>query len=223
MKFKTLLLGMLISVCSLALPVLAEVETYTDPFKMIEVVADRTFTRIAKDQKKIEDNPDYLRVVVNEELIPYIDSRYAALRVIGNAADLRNTPREDLVAFVDAFQEYMIATYAGVFTQYRDQKVMIEPASDIGNRKIISVKTRVIDPGKPDINIEFKLRQSKGSDNWLVFDMVAEGISLLDSKRAELSNIIRQQGLKNVTSLLLEKAKTPISNTKDQAEKAEQK
>lgn len=216
MKLKTFLLSLFVSICSLAFSVQAEVKTYTDPFKMIEVVADNTFTRIAKDQKKIEADPDYLRVVVNEELIPYIDSRYAALRVIGNAVDLRNTPREDLIAFVDAFQEYMVATYAGVFTQYKDQKVMIEPASDIGNRKIISIKTRVIDPGKPDINIEFKLRQSKGSDNWLVFDMVAEGISLLDSKRAELSNIIRQQGLQNVTSLLIEKSKAPI-------QKAEQK
>lgn len=216
MKFKSFLLGLFVSICSLAFSVQAEVKTYTDPFKMIEVVADNTFTRIAKDQKKIEANPDYLRVVVNEELIPYIDSRYAALRVIGNTVDLRNTPREDLIAFVDAFQEYMVATYAGVFTQYKDQKVMIEPASDIGNRKIISIKTRVIDPGKPDINIEFKLRQSKGSDNWLVFDMVAEGISLLDSKRAELSNIIRQQGLQNVTNLLVEKSKAPI-------QKAEQK
>lgn len=216
MKLKTFLLSLFVSICSLAFSVQAEVKTYTDPFKMIEVVADNTFTRIAKDQKKIEANPDYLRVVVNEELIPYIDSRYAALRVIGNTVDLRNTPREDLIAFVDAFQEYMVATYAGVFTQYKDQKVMIEPASDIGNRKIISIKTRVIDPGKPDINIEFKLRQSKGSDNWLVFDMVAEGISLLDSKRAELSNIIRQQGLQNVTNLLVEKSKAPI-------QKAEQK
>ena len=216
MKLKTFLLSLFVSICSLAFSVQAEVKTYTDPFKMIEVVADNTFTRIAKDQKKIEADPDYLRVVVNEELIPYIDSRYAALRVIGNTVDLRNTPREDLIAFVDAFQEYMVATYAGVFTQYKDQKVMIEPASDIGNRKIISIKTRVIDPGKPDINIEFKLRQSKGSDNWLVFDMVAEGISLLDSKRAELSNIIRQQGLQNVTSLLIEKSKAPI-------QKAEQK
>ncbi|CAM3674257.1 MlaC/ttg2D family ABC transporter substrate-binding protein [Rheinheimera salexigens] len=216
MKLTTLIMGVLISCCSLVFSAQAEVETYTDPYKMMEVVADKTFSRMAKDKLKVEADPDYLRVIVNEELVPYIDSRYAALRVIGNSADLRNMPREDLLAFVDAFQEYMVATYAGVFTQYTDQKVMIEPASDIGNQKIISIKTRVIDPGKPDINIEFKLRRGKNSDTWLVFDMVAEGISLLDSKRAELSNIIRQQGLPSVTSLLLEKAKAPI-------QKAEQK
>lgn len=190
----------------------AEVVTFTDPYKMMEVLADNTFSRIAKDQSKIQADPEVLRVIVNDELVPYIDSRYAALRVIGNSADLRKTPREDILAFVDAFQNYMVATYAGVFTQYRDQKVIIEPAAGgLDDQKIITVKTRVIDPGKPDIKIDFKLRRGKDADNWLVFDMVAEGISLLDSKRAELGNLIRQQGLASVTALLQEKAKAPIT------------
>lgn len=190
----------------------AEAVTFTDPYKMMEVLADNTFSRIAKDQSKIQADPEVLRVIVNDELVPYIDSRYAALRVIGNSADLRKTPREDILAFVDAFQNYMVATYAGVFTQYRDQKVIIEPAAGgLDDQKIITVKTRVIDPGKPDIKIDFKLRRGKDADNWLVFDMVAEGISLLDSKRAELGNLIRQQGLASVTALLQEKTKAPIT------------
>lgn len=215
MKLYALILAVSLTMLSTATEVLAEAQTYTDPYKMMEVVADNTFSRIAKDQSKIEADPEVLRLIVNEELVPYIDSRYAALRVIGNSADLRNTPREDLLAFVDAFQNYMVATYAGVFTQYRNQQVMIEPARAIENQKIISIKTRVIDPGKPDINIEFKLRRGKDSDTWLVFDMVAEGISLLDSKRAELSNLIRQQGLQSVTTLLTEKAKAPITRPEE--------
>ncbi|NRQ43376.1 ABC transporter substrate-binding protein [Rheinheimera sp. YQF-2] len=215
MKLYALILAASLTMLSTATEVLAEAQTYTDPYKMMEVVADNTFSRIAKDQSKIEADPEVLRLIVNEELVPYIDSRYAALRVIGNSADLRNTPREDLLAFVDAFQNYMVATYAGVFTQYRNQQVMIEPARAIDNQKIISIKTRVIDPGKPDINIEFKLRRGKDSDTWLVFDMVAEGISLLDSKRAELSNLIRQQGLQSVTTLLTEKAKAPITRPEE--------
>lgn len=194
----------------------AETQTFSDPYKMMEVLADNTFSRIAKDQSKIQADPETLRVIVNDELVPYIDSRYAALRVIGNSADLRKTPREDILAFVDAFQNYMVATYAGVFTQYRDQKVIIEPAAGgIDDQKIITVKTRVIDPGKPDIKIDFKLRRGKDADNWLVFDMVAEGISLLDSKRAELGNLIRQQGLTSVTALLQEKAKAPITKPEE--------
>ncbi|GAB2917641.1 MlaC/ttg2D family ABC transporter substrate-binding protein [Rheinheimera gaetbuli] len=215
MKFYTIVMSAVVALGSLALQA-AATPTYTDPYKMMEIVADNTFSRIARDQDKIVADPEVLRQIVNEELVPYIDSRYAALRVIGTSADLKNTPREELLAFVDAFQGYMISTYAGVFTQYSNQKVIIEPARTIDNQKIITIKTRVIDPGKPDINIEFKLRRGRDSENWLVFDMVAEGISLLDSKRAEFGNLIRQQGLSNVTQILLEKAKAPISKPEAQ-------
>ncbi|MCS4306652.1 phospholipid transport system substrate-binding protein [Rheinheimera pacifica] len=215
MKLYAFLIAFLVAVSGYTSFANASTDTYTDPYKMMEVLADKTFSRIAQDQSKIQADPETLRLIVNEELVPYIDSRYAALRVIGNSADLRNTPREDLLAFVDAFQNYMVATYAGVFTQYRDQKVMIEPGRIAENQKIISIRTRVIDPGKPDINIEFKLRRGKDTDNWLVFDMVAEGISLLDSKRAELGNLIRQQGLNSVTAMLIEKAKAPIAKVEE--------
>ncbi|MAD75743.1 MAG: toluene tolerance protein [Rheinheimera sp.] len=187
-----------------------QVKQYTDPFEMMEVVADKTFQRIAKDQQLIAEDKEHLRVIVNEELVPYIDGRYAALTVIGRSVNLRELPREEFDAFVVAFEDYMVASYAGALTYYRDQKVIIQPARPPENQSIMTIKTRVIDPGKPDITIDFKLRRNRGSEYWLVYDMVAEGISLLDSKRAELSNLIRQQGVARVTELLLEKAKEPI-------------
>jgi phospholipid transport system substrate-binding protein len=210
---KTLLLKVaasaLITLSLMTQSVAAEVKTYDDPYKMIEAVADQTFRRIANDQPVIQKNMEHLRVIVDEELVPYIDSRYAAFRVIGNY--IKQTKPEERDAFVLAFKDYMVATYAGALTQYKNQKVIFEPAKAVGNQNIVTIKTRVIDPGKPDINIEFKLRRAKDAQNWQVFDMVAEGISLLDSKRAELGNLIRQQGLASVTALLIEKSKAPIT------------
>ncbi|MDV7395452.1 ABC transporter substrate-binding protein, partial [Arthrospira platensis SPKY1] len=113
--------------------------------------------------------------------------------------------------FVAAFEQYMIGSYAGALTYYREQQVIIEPSRAVGNQLITTIRTRVIDPGKPDIVIDFKLRRPRNSENWLVIDLMAEGISLLDSKRAELNNMIRQQGLERVTTLLLERAKDPVT------------
>lgn len=210
MKVSTLFCGALFFLGSVMVnPLKAETETFTDPYKMIEVVADKTFARIAKDQSLVQQNMEHLRTIVNEELVPYIDSRYAAAMVIGQSVNLREQA-EEFRAFVDAFQNYMVASYAGALTYYRDQKIIIEPAKPLGNQLITTVRVKVIDPGKPDINIEFKLRRPRNAQNWQVYDMVAEGISLLDSKRAELSNLIRQQGLVKVTALLTEKAKEPI-------------
>ncbi len=192
----------------LVMPALAT-ETYTDPYKMIEVVADKTFNRIKTDQPLIQQDLEHLRTIVVEELLPYIDSRYAAAIVVGRTVDIRKDPKA-FDAFVTAFEQYMIGSYAGALTYYNEQKVMIEPAKPVGNQSIMTIRTRVMDPGKPDIVIDFKLRRPRNAETWLVIDLIAEGISLLDSKRAELNNLIRQQGLAGVTELLQEKAKEPV-------------
>ena len=206
--FKRLSQMMLTAAVLLSTALQAEVQRFTDPYQMITVVADHAFSRLAEEKDNIQQNPEILRTMVHQELLPYIDVRYAAFRVIGN--HIRNTTEEERDAFVSAFQEYMISTYAGTFTLYRDQQVVVESGQDVGNRRIATVRTRVIDPGKPDITIEFKLIRHRDSEYWQVFDMVAEGISLLDSKRAELGSMIRQQGLTRVTELLQERAKQPI-------------
>ena len=60
--------------------------------------------------------------------------------------------------------------------------------------------------GRDNIDVAFKVRLNKKTKQWQAFDMVAEGISLLDSKQAELGSIIRQKGLPYVTELLKSKS-----------------
>lgn len=205
--FRTLTATLAIS-ASLLLPAQAT-QTFTDPYKLIEVVADTTFSRIKADQPIIQKDMEHLRVIVQEELVPYIDTRYAAATVVGRTVDIRENVQE-FDAFVKAFEQYMIGSYAGALTYYKEQKVIIEPAKPLGKESIVTIRARVLDPGKPDIVIDFKLRRPRNADTWQVIDMIAEGISLLDSKRAELNNLIRQHGLTSVTELLKEKAKEPV-------------
>lgn len=201
-----------------AMPAVAT-ETFTDPYKMIETVADKTFNRIKADQPIIQQDLEHLRTIVVEELLPYVDSRYAAAIVVGRTVDIREN-QQAFDEFVTAFEQYMVGSYAGALTYYKEQKVMIEPARAVGTQSIITIRTRVIDPGKPDIVIDFKLRRPRNAETWLVIDMMAEGISLLDSKRAELNNMIRQQGLPAVTALLRERAKDPVKIPEGDAAKA---
>ena len=190
---------------SFAFSAQAEVDK-TDPFKLVQVVAHDLFERIAKEQGQISQDPEQLRVVVEEQLAPYINHKYAAAKVLGT--HYKKTTPEQRKAFFEAFRKYLVATYAGILTLYKDQKVVFEPASAIKG-KIVQVKVRVLDEGRPDIEIGFKLRKNKKGE-WSAFDMVAEGISVLKSKQSELQGVIRQQGVPSVTQLLLDKAAKPI-------------
>ncbi|WP_353517362.1 ABC transporter substrate-binding protein [Thalassotalea sp. SU-HH00458] len=179
-----------------------------DPYKMIKTVADITFKRFANEQTAIQKNPNILKDIVREELIPYINYQYAAFKVIGS--NFKKTNKAERAEFVPVFRDYLITSYAQVFTLYKNQQVIFAPAKDFSNDKVVAVNTSVIEPGRSPIDISFRVRKSSKTQEWKAYDMVAEGVSLLDSKQAELSSLIRQKGLPHVTEMLKEKAQKTI-------------
>lgn len=182
----------------------------SDPFGLVRVVADRLFRRIAREQEQIQKDPEILRGVVAEQLAPTINHKFAAAKVLGPY--YRQTTKEQREEFYEAFRSYLIATYAGILTLYKDQQVIFEPSTPVTGKRV-QVKVRVLDEGRPDIPISFVLRKNKQGE-WAAYDMVAQGISVLNSKTQELQGLIRQQGIESVTQFLLEKAAKPIV-TKD--------
>lgn len=189
-----------------------------DPYKMIQQVADNTFKRVSADQSIITKNKEHLRVIVEQELLPYIDHKYAARVVLGNYIQKVRSIKDkqqkqkavaNVKQFIDVFQRYLVATYAGVFTQYKDQIVRFDASKDFAGKKQVIVKTKIVEKGKPDIKIDFKVRKGKDG-KWRAYDMMAEGISLLDAKKAELHGVLRQQGIERVIQLLDKKSQLPI-------------
>lgn len=180
----------------------------TNPYLMIKEVAGLTFKRFADEQQAIQANPNLLKNIVREELMPYINYKYSAFKVIGK--HLKKTTDAERRAFVPVFREYLVTSYAQVFTLYDNQVVEFAPERNFSGKKIVAVDTKVIMPGRDDIDVSFKVRKSKKTKQWQAYDMVAEGVSLLDSKQAELGSIIRQKGLPYVTEMLKKKSERDI-------------
>jgi phospholipid transport system substrate-binding protein len=175
------------------------------PYKVIETVGNNLFSRIAENQQEIEKFPGLMRDIVDQELMPFIDYKYAAYRILGK--NLRKTTKEQRAMFVTSMRSYLIRTYANALTQYKNQQVIFEREREIKGRKIVSVNTKIIDTNRPTINIAFKMRQNKKTKQWKAYDMVVEGISLLSSKQAELSQRITKQGVEHVSLELASIAK----------------
>ncbi|MEC6908506.1 phospholipid-binding protein MlaC [Photobacterium piscicola] len=197
--------------CLLAVPMLAQAATIdqSNPYKMMDKVSAHLFGTLKAEQAKIQANPEQLRVIVKQELLPYINTRYAAYKVLGS--NLRNTTAEQRDAFTAAFTDYLVASYAQVLTQYTDQKIELESPKPIpADRSIISVRVDIIDPQRPPIRLDFKLRLNKKTKEWQGFDMVAEGVSMLSTKQSEWSGQLRTKGIDAVTQSLRDLAAKPI-------------
>jgi len=181
----------------------------TQPYIMMKEVANQTFSRLKQEQKAIHENPELLKVIVEQELMPYVNSTYAALKLLG--PNLRGAKRSDVEAFIKAFHNYLVSSYAQVLTQYTNQTVEFGPKPRMDeNRRIVSVKVNIIDTPRPNIQLEFKLIKDRKTGKWSAFDMVAEGVSLLSSKQSEWSGEIRQKGILEVAQRLQKLADKPI-------------
>jgi phospholipid transport system substrate-binding protein len=180
-----------------------------NPQVLLEQVTNATFERIELDKKNIESDPDHLRVIIEQELMPYIDHKFAAFKVLGK--QFRSVPKHKISEYVGEFKQYLISNFAVALASYGGQKLVFEPIKDTKNKKSMTVKAIIRQAGRPDINISFKLRKAKNTQQWKTYDLVAEGISLLSSKQSEFASIIRQQGIQAVIDVMKNKNNKPLS------------
>lgn len=193
----------------LSVGVKAENIDKTKPYEMMAQVSEVTFARLKAEQSAIQSNPNILKTIVNEELMPYVNVKYAAYKLLGT--HLKKTSAEERAEFVVAFREYLVASYAQVLTLYTDQKITLEKAKKIPEgKKIISVRVDILDSARPTVKVDFKLRKNKKTGEWQAFDMVAEGVSLLSTKQSEWNGKIRKEGISSVNKELASLAKQPI-------------
>ncbi len=177
----------------------------SSPYVALESIGNKLFSRIAANQQEIKKFPALMQNIVEEELMPSIDYRYASYRILGK--HLKSTTKEQRAQFVDSMRNYLARTYATALLQYKNQDVIYEPEKSFAGKKIVAIKTQIVDLNKPTINVVFKMRQNKKTGEWKAFDMVVEGISLLSSKKAELSKRIAKQGVEQVSVELASIAK----------------
>lgn len=182
----------------------------TNPYVTMQKTADKLFGNIKTNQAKIKQDPNYLRTLVRNDLMPYVHVKYAGQLVLGkNLAEATEAQRE---AFFNAFEQFIEQSYAHVLTQYRDQQIQIESEKPLGDKTIVSIRVNVLqsDNAQP-IKLDFKWRKNSKTGEWQAYDMAAEGVSMVATKQNEWSGILRQQGIEALTKQVAQSAKQPIT------------
>lgn len=187
-----------------------------NPYMMIEQAATKMFARIKLEQDKIQEDPDNLRLIMEEELIPYIGYKFSAFKVLGKYA--RQVKKKELLEFVSVFREYLITSYAVAMGYYNDQIVEFEPPKDFSKRSDVTVRAVIKDPVRPDIKVAFKVRKDPRTGQWQAYDMIAEGISMLSSKQSEFEGMLRKDGIVKVIESMRESIRQPIVLQNDDPE-----
>jgi len=174
------------------------------PYKLLDKIGHKLFNDIAELSAEQRQQPKVMRELIVEDLMPYIDYRYTAYKILGKY--VKTATKKQRNAFVEVMRNSLVDTYAQALTKYKNQQVKFERSKKTSNKRIVMVRTEIVEQGAPTINIAFKFRKSRRTGKWKAFDMVVEGISLLSSKQAEIIRQIRNSNLDNVIEKLRKKS-----------------
>lgn len=182
----------------------------TNPYALMQQTADKLFGDIKANQSKIKADPNYLRTIVRNDLMPHVHVKYAGQLVLGKSLSSASDAQKE--AFFTAFGQFVEQSYAQVLTQYSDQKISIENEKPLGDKNIVSIRVNVLQSSNAQpIKLDFKWRKNSRTGEWQAYDMAAEGISMITTKQNEWSGILRQKGIDALTSQVARSAKQPIS------------
>ena len=185
----------------------------TSPYVLMQQASDKLFADIKNNQAKIKKDPNYLRTIVRNDLLPYVQVNYAGSLVLGS--HFKSTTPEQREKFFKAFSDFIEQAYAQVLTAYTDQNIQIEPAKEVGDKNLVSIRVNIVqNGGQAPIKLDFKWRKNSKTGEWQAYDMVAEGVSMVVTKQNEWSGILRQQGIEALTAQIQKSAAAPVTLSK---------
>ena len=196
-----------------ALFVTQTVRAETSPYVLMQQASDKLFADIKNNQAKIKKDPNYLRTIVRNDLLPYVQVNYAGSLVLGS--HFKSTTPEQREKFFKAFSDFIEQAYAQVLTAYTDQNIQIEPAKEVGDKNLVSIRVNIMqNGGQAPIKLDFKWRKNSKTGEWQAYDMVAEGVSMVVTKQNEWSGILRQEGIEALTAQIQKSAAAPVTLSK---------
>ncbi|NIG62837.1 MAG: phospholipid-binding protein MlaC [Serratia symbiotica] len=200
----------LLMVAMLATAPLAIASDQSNPYSMMQDAAQNTFSRLKTEQQKIQQDPNYLRTIVHQELMPFVQVKYAGALVLGRYYK-DATPTQRKVYFT-AFQSYLEQAYGQALAMYNGQSYRIAPERPVVDANIVAIRVTIIDnDGRPPVRLDFQWRKNTETGYWQAYDMIAEGVSMITTKHNEWAATLRTKGIDGLTKQLQVAAAQPIT------------
>ncbi len=132
-----------------------------------------------------------------------VDTDWVAKFVMGR--NWRTLSPEQQQKYMSAYRTFLIKHYTSNFTEYTQGttfKVVRTTAQARGEQL---VGTQIVRPGKPPVNIDYRVRGQK------IIDIAVEGVSLITTQREEFASVMQRYGFDYLLNQLQTKTQAAIA------------
>jgi phospholipid transport system substrate-binding protein len=153
---------------------------------------------IAKSDKMPLDEKEQKLIALFEKSV---DTHWIAKFVMGQYwRDMKAEKRE---AYKKLYQDYLIRSYVPKFKTYTDEKINILSATEEYKTEYL-VNTEIVASDGQTYRVNYKVKEDE-TGNYKIFDIIAEGISLITTQRSEFGSIISRDGIDSLLKKLEKK------------------
>jgi ABC-type transporter MlaC component len=161
---------------------------------------------LKNEDKFVKSN---IRDVLELHLMPEVNTQFFSNKVLGK--NLTKIPNELKGDFVTELSLQLINSYSQLLSKYNNETINIGASSLSKSGKMASVKITIVGKIKTNNAVVKLLKSTDG--NWQFFDIIIEGISILDAKQKEINSSIHRLGVKGTLSHLKSVNQKSISSS----------
>ena len=143
-----------------------------------------TVIKIVKDEA-LKNDQQARRAALRKTIDERFNYRQMVMRSLAKNWDARSG--QERQEFIALFKSLLENSYANKLEAYRDEK--INYLDEIIKGRYALVKTEVVRRSST-IGVDYKLINENG--NWMVYDFVIEGVSMIRNYRSQFTKIIRR-------------------------------
>ena len=168
-----------------------------DPVTIVEETTSAIFQALDSRREEFAADPEALRAMVRQDLLPLIDLVYSARLILGKEG--RGLSDAQLNAFSDAMSDVLINRYADGLLEFRsDEQVEVLPMKGSNTEKLTRVRTRIRLDNGGYAPVDYSFR--KTDNGWKAFDVMVEGISYVITFRNQIAPRVAADGIEKVTA-----------------------
>jgi phospholipid transport system substrate-binding protein len=168
------------------------------PDELVKATSDEVVALIkhSTDRQK-------LMQLAQEKVVPHFAFDHMTQLAVGKSWQ-QATP-EQRQALTREFRDLLVRTYVNALSMGTDVSVKYLPFKSGGGNEAV-VKTQAKQPGRSPVAIDY--RMEKAGDEWKVYDVTADGVSLVTNYRDMFATTISESGIDGLVKSLTDKNKS---------------
>ncbi|GAB4369280.1 MAG: ABC transporter substrate-binding protein [Deltaproteobacteria bacterium] len=169
-----------------------------EPTEQIRGAIDRGLAIVRRADLQGDENKTERRALLRKELFPYFHFEEMSRRSLG--IHWRNRTPQERREFVNLFTDLLENAYAGKIEGYKGEKIRF--GKETLDPPYAEVQTTIVTPQGQEFSVDYRLL-ADGS-RWRVYDIIIEGVSLVNNYRSQFAGILQKSSFEEMTRKLKE-------------------